>query len=131
MRLHLWAAASSLAILVCSANAQEFEVASIKHAAPDERRMLTGPGPGGGISVTNMTLKQVIQNAWHIMPFQISGGPVWIDSARYNVLAKPEKKPAPEFTPDESVALPGVPPVAAPADSSKPALFTALQSSSA
>ena len=79
-----------------------------------------------------MTLKQVIQNAWHIMPFQISGGPVWIDSARYNVLAKPEKKPAPEFTPDESVALPGVPPVvSAPADSSKPALFTALQSSSA
>jgi uncharacterized protein (TIGR03435 family) len=35
-----------------------------------------------------------------------------------------------EFTPDESVALPtapGVPPVAVPADSSKPTLFTALQ----
>jgi len=83
-------------ILACCASAQEFEVASIKPAAPDERRMFIGPGPGGGISVTNMTLKQMIQNAWHIMPFQISGGPAWIDSARYNVVAKPEKKPAPE-----------------------------------
>jgi uncharacterized protein (TIGR03435 family) len=69
--------------LACCASAQEFEVASIKSAPPDERRMFIGPRPGGGISVTNMTLKQMIQNAWHIMPVQISGGPAWIDSARY------------------------------------------------
>ncbi len=71
-----------------------FEVASIKPAAPEERRMLIGRGPGGGISITNMTLKQMIQNAWHILPFQISGGPAWVDSARYNIVAKPENKPA-------------------------------------
>jgi uncharacterized protein (TIGR03435 family) len=82
-------------VIGSGAIAQEFEVASIKPAAPDERRMFIGPGPGGGISVTNMTLKQMIQNAWHIMPVQISGGPAWIDSVRYNVVAKPEK-PAPE-----------------------------------
>jgi uncharacterized protein (TIGR03435 family) len=81
--------AVSALIIGAGASAQEFEVASIKPAAPDERRMFIGPGPGGGISVTNMTLKQTIQNAWHIMPAQISGGPAWIDS-------KPEKKPAPE-----------------------------------
>jgi hypothetical protein len=51
-----------LSILACCASAQEFEVASIKPAAPDERRTFIGPGPGGGISVTNMTLKQMIQN---------------------------------------------------------------------
>jgi uncharacterized protein (TIGR03435 family) len=27
---------------------------------------------------------------------RFSGGPAWIDSARYNVVAKSEKKPAPE-----------------------------------
>jgi len=96
MRLCFWVVACLLLILACCAIAQEFEVASIKPAAPDERRTFIGPGPGGGISVTNMTLKQMIQNAWRIMPFQISGGPAWIDSARYNVVAKPEKKPAPE-----------------------------------
>lgn len=82
-------------IIGAGARAQEFEVASIKPASPDERRVFIGPGPGGGISVTNMTLKQMIQNAWHIMPVRVSGGPAWLDSARYNVLAKPEKKPAP------------------------------------
>jgi uncharacterized protein (TIGR03435 family) len=83
-------------IIGAGASAQQFEVASIKSAAPDERRMFIGPGPAGGISVNNMTLKQMIQSAWHIMPVQISGGPAWIDSARYNVVAKPEKRPAPE-----------------------------------
>jgi uncharacterized protein (TIGR03435 family) len=96
MRLCLWAVACLLVILAFCARAQEFEVASIKPAAPDERRMFMGPGPGGGISVTNLTLKQMIQTAWRIMPFQISGPPAWIDSARYKVVAKPEKKPAPE-----------------------------------
>ena len=54
--------------------------------------MFIGPGPGGGITVTNMTLEQMIQNAWNVMPLRISGGPAWIDSARYDVVAKPEKK---------------------------------------
>ena len=83
-------------IIGAGARAQEFEVASIRPAGPDESRVFIGPGPGGGISVTNMTLKQMIQSAWHIMPVQISGGPAWIDSARYNVVAKSEKKPEPE-----------------------------------
>jgi uncharacterized protein (TIGR03435 family) len=71
----------------------EFEVASIKPAAPDERGMYIRPGPGGGIRVTNMTLKELMVIAYRIQPFQISGGPPWLDSARYDVIAKPEKKP--------------------------------------
>jgi uncharacterized protein (TIGR03435 family) len=98
MKRRLWVVACLLVIMACCAGAQDFEVASIKPAAPDEHRMFIGPGPGGGISVTNMTLKQMIHRAWRIMPFQISGGPAWIDSTRYNVVAKPEKKPAPEET---------------------------------
>lgn len=70
----------------------QFEVASIKPAAPDARGMYTLPGPGGGISFTNMTLKELIAWAWRIQPFQISG-PSWIDSIHYDVIAKPESKP--------------------------------------
>jgi uncharacterized protein (TIGR03435 family) len=30
---------------------------------------------GGRLNITNMTLKDLIENAWHLQPFQISGGP--------------------------------------------------------
>src|SRR5271169_2652300 len=70
-----------------------FEVASIKPSAPDARGMFIRPGPGGGVSITNMTLKEMIVIAWRVQPFQISGGPPWLDSLHYDVIAKPEAKP--------------------------------------
>ena len=94
-----------LGIVVCllilwnrSANAQakpQFEVASIKPSAPDARGMFIRPGPGGGVSITNMTLKEMIVLAWRVQSFQISAGPAWIDSVHYDVTAKPESRPAP------------------------------------
>ena len=47
--------------------------------------------PGGRVTVTNMTLKQLIVSGWQVLPFQISGGPQWVDSARYDISAKAEK----------------------------------------
>jgi bla regulator protein BlaR1 len=87
-----------LFILISNAIAQtearpEFEVASIKPAAPDARGMFIRPGPGGGLSVTNMTLKELIVIAYRVQPFQISGGPPWLDSLHYDIVAKPEAKP--------------------------------------
>jgi uncharacterized protein (TIGR03435 family) len=82
-----------LAIWSICATAQtkvEFEVASIKPSAPDARGMFIRPGPGGGLSITNMTLKEMIVIAWRIQPYQVSGGPTWLDSTRYDVVAKPE-----------------------------------------
>jgi uncharacterized protein (TIGR03435 family) len=75
------------------AGAAQFEVASIKPAAPGEVGMYVLPGPGGGIRITNMTLKEMIVWAWRMQPFQISGGPSWLDSVHYDVVAKPESKP--------------------------------------
>jgi uncharacterized protein (TIGR03435 family) len=40
-----------------------------------------------------MPLKEMIVIAYRIQPFQISGGPPWFDSARYDIVAKPETKP--------------------------------------
>jgi uncharacterized protein (TIGR03435 family) len=71
----------------------EFEVASVKPAAPDARGMFIRPGPGGGVSITNMTLKELIVIAYRIQRFQISGGPAWLDSVHYDIIAKPEAKP--------------------------------------
>ena len=75
-----------------SAAHMEFEVASIKPAAPDARGMYIAPGPGGGIRVVNMTLKELIVIAYRVQPFQISGGPPWLDSLHYDIVAKPERK---------------------------------------
>jgi uncharacterized protein (TIGR03435 family) len=74
------------------APAPSFEVATIKPAAPDARGVYIRPGPGGGLSITNMTVKDMIVWAWRIQPFQVSGGPSWLDSVHYDVVARPEAK---------------------------------------
>jgi uncharacterized protein (TIGR03435 family) len=71
----------------------EFEVASIKPAAADARGMGVRMAPGGRINITNMPLKEMMVIAWRIQPYQISGGPAWFDSARYDISAKPENSP--------------------------------------
>ena len=54
----------------------QFEVASIKPAAPDARGTFVRP-IGNGISIGNMTLKDMVTLAYRVQPFQISGGPAW------------------------------------------------------
>jgi uncharacterized protein (TIGR03435 family) len=73
----------------------QFEVASIKPSPADARGMFIRPRPGGGVVITNMTLKEMIVLAWRVQPFQISGGPSWLDSLHFDVTAKPETRPAP------------------------------------
>src|SRR5580692_2308918 len=70
----------------------QFEVASIKPSSPDARGMYIRP-IGNGVSITNMTLKEMIVLAYRVQPFQISSGPAWFDSVRYDVIAKSETKP--------------------------------------
>jgi uncharacterized protein (TIGR03435 family) len=66
-----------------------FEVASVKPSDPHQRffEMLTWPG--GRITVTMYTLKQLMEEAFSVQPFQISGGPHWIDEDRYDLEARP------------------------------------------
>jgi uncharacterized protein (TIGR03435 family) len=69
-----------------------FEIASIKLSA----RMRGGFFqilPGARVSIIGMTLKDMIVQAWSIQPYQISGGPPWLDSVRYDVSAIPADGP--------------------------------------
>jgi uncharacterized protein (TIGR03435 family) len=68
----------------------KFEVASVKAASPDSKFMVIHPTPGGRLNITNLTVKDMIGSAWSVQPFQISGGPAWMDSVRYDVSAKAE-----------------------------------------
>jgi uncharacterized protein (TIGR03435 family) len=44
--------------------------------------------PGGRFVATNVTLRQLIRNAYQLQDFQISGGPSWLDTERFDVVAK-------------------------------------------
>jgi uncharacterized protein (TIGR03435 family) len=44
----------------------------------------------GLLRITNQTLLRMIQYAYGVRDFQISGGPAWVRSDRYDVTAKPE-----------------------------------------
>jgi uncharacterized protein (TIGR03435 family) len=63
----------------------QFEVVSIKPSnAPDLRKSIRGM-PGGGFQAVNYSLRDLIQLGWNVRSFQISGGPGWLGSARYDV----------------------------------------------
>jgi uncharacterized protein (TIGR03435 family) len=66
----------------------EFEAATIKPTAPDARGTVIVMPPGGRLEIVNMTLKAMIENAYSIQPFQISGGPGWLDSDHYDISAR-------------------------------------------
>lgn len=70
------------------AQTPSFDVATIKQSAPNDRGFTVYSDVGGGIGLANMTLKDLIAFAWDVRDFQISGGPGWIDSTYYDIVAK-------------------------------------------
>jgi uncharacterized protein (TIGR03435 family) len=66
-----------------------FEVASVKPADPQGRVIALSTYPGGRITVTWYTLEMLIEEALDVQPFQVSGGPHWIQVDRFDIAAKP------------------------------------------
>ena len=66
-----------------------FEVASIKPNRSGDLRMMISSQPGR-YAATGVTTKRLIDQAYGIKDFQISGGPSWVSSDRYDVDAKVE-----------------------------------------
>jgi uncharacterized protein (TIGR03435 family) len=67
----------------------DFEVASVKrNSSAPSGRMNFKALPGGRLTAENMPLRLLIQHAYGIRAFQISRGPSWIDTERYDIAAK-------------------------------------------
>jgi bla regulator protein blaR1 len=65
-----------------------FEVTSVKPVRPGDARGSTFQfTPGGGLKVTNGTLKGIIEMAYDVRDFQISGGPGWLSSQPWDISA--------------------------------------------
>lgn len=78
-----------------------FEVASIKPSAADFHGTMFQMQPGGRLRVTGATLKMLLAMAYDVRDFQISGGPGWISSDRYDLVAKPERAADAESSGDD------------------------------
>jgi len=65
-----------------------FEVASIKLGDPLAQGTSLGPQNGGGLKMENMTLRQMVQWAYDLREFQVTGATGWMNSERYRILAK-------------------------------------------
>lgn len=70
---------------------QEFEVASIKPSGPDDGRTLVQVLPSGGLRTSGATVKFLVSLAYDITSYNISGGPSWIGSDRFTLLAKADR----------------------------------------
>jgi uncharacterized protein (TIGR03435 family) len=66
-----------------------YEVASIKPNQSGARHAILSY-PGGRLVTTYATLKALIGFAYNLRDYQISGGPNWLDSTGYDILASPE-----------------------------------------
>lgn len=67
-----------------------FEVASIKLSSSDTQGSSIRLMPGGGLSGTNVPLRRMITLAYDVRDFQLSGGPGWVGTERFDVTARPE-----------------------------------------
>src|ERR1017187_4449059 len=82
-------------VLACGvlalAQTAEFEVASVKPAPPDARGIRCTGGPGtsdpGSLTCENYSLSFLVMMAYNLRSFQLTA-PAWMDTARYNVVAK-------------------------------------------
>ena len=83
-----------------------FEVATVKPSGSGDNRISIMAQPGGRFTVNNATLKMVIAVAYRVRDFQISGGPAWTGTDRWNIEAKAEDGSIPQLTPPFDATAP-------------------------
>jgi uncharacterized protein (TIGR03435 family) len=92
---------SLLAIVIVAAQENPaFEVASIKQNTSGDGGQLIRIMPGNRFNVTNMAPRQLIIMSYQLQQFQVTGGPSWITSDHYDIVAKMAGEQAP-FVPGQ------------------------------
>jgi len=70
------------------AETASFEVASVKPNRDGISNALPPLRANGSYSASNVALKSVIANAYDVRIFQIEGGPAWLTSERFDIIAR-------------------------------------------
>jgi uncharacterized protein (TIGR03435 family) len=71
-----------------TSEAASFEVASVKPNTSGSLNSGLPFYPNGGFNATNVSLKSVIAIAYDVRVFQVTGGPDWLNSARFDITAR-------------------------------------------
>jgi uncharacterized protein (TIGR03435 family) len=81
----------AFALLVnAQAPAPAFDVASVKPNKSGDMGARIMFQPGGRFEANNASLKTLLEIAYDVRDFQVSGGPAWMSSDRYDIQAKAE-----------------------------------------
>jgi uncharacterized protein (TIGR03435 family) len=71
------------------APAPKFEVADIHLSAPSPRPFVAGPFlHGGRYEIRMATMNDLVRIAWDVDPDKVTGGPIWVEFDRFDVIAK-------------------------------------------
>jgi bla regulator protein blaR1 len=73
-----------------------FDVAVVKPNSSTDSRVAVLGQPGGRFIATNASVMMLIRAAYSVQDFQVSGGPNWIDSDRWDIEARAEAGRIPE-----------------------------------
>ena len=75
-------------------NRPSFEVASVKpNTSTGPNQIRVGMPGNGRFNITNMPLAELIRFAYESQPFQLTGGPDWVNSQRFDVTATTDGNP--------------------------------------
>ncbi|HVY92397.1 MAG TPA: TIGR03435 family protein [Bryobacteraceae bacterium] len=87
-RFSLFVVLSIFAVIASgqSAGGPQFDAVSIKPSAPDARGGGFNLSPGH-LQAKNQNLRDLVEFAWDLKDYQVSGGPSWAESEHYGVLA--------------------------------------------
>jgi uncharacterized protein (TIGR03435 family) len=85
--------ATLFVIMALHAQSPAFEVASVKLNLSGERGLSISPPAGGRFKATNVPLGRLIETAYEVERFQISGGPKWLNDDRFDVEAMAQGNP--------------------------------------
>jgi uncharacterized protein (TIGR03435 family) len=92
------AVALCITAAVAFVTAQEtptFEVASVKQNTSGDGRVQIQMLPGNRIDMTNVPARFLVAQAYQLQQFQLVGGPSWLVTDRYDIVAKLKGEPKP------------------------------------
>lgn len=82
--------------LAFSQEAPSFEVADVRVNKSGELRMAVDMSPGGKLMVRNAPMKVILMLAYHVRGESLTGAPAWIESDRFDIVAKAPEIASPD-----------------------------------
>jgi uncharacterized protein (TIGR03435 family) len=83
---------ASLSAQAPNIDALQFEVASVKPNTSGSQNSNMQLHPGGRVTGTNVALGGLLRTVFNLQPHQLVNAPEWIDTARFDIEAKPDRE---------------------------------------